>query len=238
MKKIVVMLFSLIAIQAIGQNNIDYNKIILPDYVKDADFGEKLVQLAWRNNPGNDVFKQRITMAKLDTWRYKADWLNFINLQSNINEYTIRKADNLINGKDSTAPGFYPLYNIRLSVNLGNIFTIPFDVRKSKILQTIAVSDLNSQKIAIRTAVLKAYNDFLLREKTYKIQTQMLSDTESSHKLVEQKFKNGETTFETYVSSLNNTNRLSIDILEAENDYKNAKLDVEQFIGMKLEEVR
>jgi outer membrane protein TolC len=97
---------------------------------------------------------------------------------------------------------------------------------------------LNAQKLLIRASVLKAYNDFLLREKSYKIQTQMLSDTESSHKLVEQKFKNGETTFEVYVASLNNYNRLSINILEAEHDYKNTKLDLEQFIGMKLEDVR
>jgi outer membrane protein TolC len=235
MKKILYLFLSIVTINAMGQN-VDYNKIILPEYVKDVDFGEKLVQIAWRNNPDNDVAKRQVTMAKIDKKRYGADWLNFINLQSNLNRYTIDKA---INGADnSVGGGFNPIWNIRLSMNLGQLLTIPYDNKKAKEMIAVAEDDLNSQKLELRSTVLKAYNDFLLKEKSYKIQTQMLSDTESSFKLIEQKFKNGETTFETYVNSLNNYNRLSISILEAETAYKNGKLDLERLIGIKLEDVR
>jgi outer membrane protein TolC len=233
MKKILYLFLSIVTINAMGQN-VDYNKIILPEYVKDVDFGEKLVQIAWRNNPENDIAKRNVTIANYDRKRYSVDWLNFINFQSNINKASIDRA---INGPSSSG-NFYPLWNIRLSLNLGAFFTIPYDIKKSKEMVAVAQSDLNSQKLELRATVLKAYNDFLLKEKSYKIQTQMLSDTESSFKLIEQKFKNGETTFETYVNSLNNYNRLSISILEAETAYKNAKLDLERLIGIKLEDVR
>lgn len=235
MKKLILILLSITSIHVFGQN-IDYNKIILPDYVKDADFGEKLVQIAWRNNPENSILNEKKRIAKFDTWRYSADWLNFINGQVNINEYTLDRAFN--NNNANTTRGFFPLWNVRLSANLGNLLTIPFDVKKSKIMQVIAESNINSQKLEMRMVVLKAYNNFLLTEKTYKIKTQMLSDTESSHKLVEQKFKNGETTFESYIASLNNSNSLSIGILDAENAYKNSKLELERLIGVKLEDVR
>jgi outer membrane protein TolC len=235
MKRILFLFLSVVAINAVAQN-IDYNKIILPDYVKDVDFGEKLVQIAWRNNPKSDIAKRNITIAQLDKKRYSVDWLNFINLQSNLNPYTVDRAVNGSN--DTNGKGFYPIWNVRMSLNLGAFFTIPYDNKKAKQMVGIAQDDLNNQKLELRNQVLKAYNDYLLMEKSYKIQTQMLSDTESSFKLVEQKFKNGETNFESYVSSLNNYNRLSINILEAENNYKNAKLDLEQLIGIKLEDVR
>jgi outer membrane protein TolC len=233
MKRILFLFLSIVAIHAVGQN-VDYNKIILPDYVKDVDFGEKLVQIAWRNNPTNDVAKRQVTIAKLDKKRFSADWLNFVNFQSNLNPSTIDRA---VNGNTGNG-NFYPIWNIRLSLNLGAFFTIPYDTKKAKQMIAVAEDDLNSQKLELRANVLKAYNDYLLAEKSYKIQTQMLSDTESSFKLIEQKFKNGETNFESYVSSLNNYNRLSISILEAENNYKNSKLDLERLIGIKLEDVR
>jgi outer membrane protein TolC len=234
MKRVFFLFLSIVAINAVGQN-VDYNKIILPDYVKDVDFGEKLVQIAWRNNPANDVAKRQIAIARLDKKRFSADWLNFINIQSNLNPYTIDRA---VNGPAENSGGFYPIWNVRLLLNLGAFFTIPYDTKKAKQNVAIAEDAFNSQKLELRASVLKAYNNYLLSEKSYKIQTQMLSDTESSFKLMEQKFKNGETNFDAYVSSLNNYNRLSISILEAENSYKNSKLDLERLIGIKLEDVR
>jgi outer membrane protein TolC len=85
---------------------------------------------------------------------------------------------------------------------------------------------------------MKTYNDYLLTEKIYKIQAQVFSDVENAHKLLEQKFKNGETSFESYSASQGNYNRASIVLLTAETDYKNTKLDLEKLIGMNLEDVR
>ena len=75
-------------------------------------------------------------------------------------------------------------------------------------------------------------------EKIYKIQAQLFSDIENAHKILEQKFKNGETTFENYSASQGNYNRASITLLSAETDYKNVKLDLEKLIGLPLEDVR
>lgn len=236
MKKILTLLIYVMSFQAFAQN-VDYNKIILPDYVRDAEFPEKLVQLAWKNHPSNEVFRRQVNIAQIDRKRFTMDWLNIINLQGNLNEYNYKRYDDVT---VRTEPGYtnYPKYNVRVMINLGNFFTIPYDIKKSRQQIAITEANLNGQKLTIRANVLKAYNMFLMTEKAYKIQSQMLSDTESAHKLVEQKFKNGESTFENYVTSLNNFNRISIAILEAENAYKNAKVDLEQFIGIKVEEVR
>jgi hypothetical protein len=71
----------------------------------------------------------------------------------------------------------------------------------------------------------------------FKIQSLALSDAETNHAIVEEAFKLGEETYDKYTLSLNNINQRRIAKLQAQNDMKNAKLAVEQFIGRKLEEV-
>ena len=61
MKKIILLLF--VTANVLGQN-VDYNKIILPDHVQSPDFAEKLVQLAWKNNPQNEVLRREIKISE------------------------------------------------------------------------------------------------------------------------------------------------------------------------------
>ena len=102
----------------------------------------------------------------------------------------------------------------------------------------IAMDNVNAQKLTVRNTVLKLYNDFLMFERIYKLQSQALLDNETSHKLAEQRFRRGEITFETYSLSLTSYNSVMVSQLQAERDFKNAKLDLEQWIGVRLEDVR
>ena len=102
----------------------------------------------------------------------------------------------------------------------------------------ISQANVNTQKLAVRNTVLKLYNEFQMRERIYKLHSQALLDNETSHKLSEQRFRRGEITFETYSLSLSSYNDVMVAQLQSERDYKNAKLDLEQWIGMRLEDVR
>lgn len=227
-----IIFFLVLSVPAWSQN-IDYNKIILPDYAKSADFGEKLVQIAWRNHPSNELYRREVNIANVDVRASSADWLNIVRVSGNANEFTLNPEADIF-GRGA----FYPKYNVGASISLGQLLTIPYNTRRSKERLMIAQSNLNTQKISVRNAVLKAYNEYLLREEIYKLQSQLLLDNETSHKLIEQRFKNGETDFTTYSESLNNYSTISISSLEAQTNYKNAKLDLEALIGMRLEDVR
>jgi outer membrane protein TolC len=230
MKKII--FFLMISVPVLGQN-VDYNKIILPDQVKSADFGEKLVQIAWRNNPTNEVYRRQVDIANTDVRISTTSWLGIIKLNANVNQFTINPASDV-----NSRALYYPKYNIGAVLSLDELFSRPYTTKKNRDMLVVAQSNVNAQKLAVRNAVLKAYNEFQLREKVFKVQSQLLLDNETSHKLIEQRFKNGETNFETYSLSLNNYSNLTIGHLQAERDYKNAKLDLEQLIGMRLEDVR
>lgn len=236
MKKIILFLVIsapvLISAPVVGQN-VDYNKIILPEYTKTADFGEKLVQIAWKNHPGNETFRREVDIAEVTVRQSAAAWLDIFSVSGNMNEFTINPQTDIY-GRSA----YWPKYNVRANISLGQLFTIPATTRINRHRLMIAQANVNTQKLTVRNAVLKAYNEYVLREKMYKVQSQLLLDNETSHKLIEQRFKNGETTFETYSQSLSAYTTMTVGQLEAERNYKNAKLDLEQLIGMRLEDVR
>lgn len=213
--------------------NVDYNKIILPESSDLSEFAEKLVQLAWRNHPSNEVLRRQVDIAGIDVKQSNTSWLNNIHISGNYNEFTINPAADVF-GRSA----FYPKYNIGASISLGTFFDVPYNIRRSKETLVIAQANLNAQKLLVRNTVLKLYNEYLMRERVYKLQSQTLLDNETAHKLAEQRFRRGEITFETYSMSLASYNDIMIAQLGAERDYKNAKLDLEQWIGMRLEDVR
>lgn len=222
-------LFVVLGCISVQAQSVDYNKIILPERVQSADFGEKLVQLAWKNHPTNEIYRRDVVIAQYQVGKSAADWLDMITLQGNINEINIKS--------DPNVPVFLPRYNFGLIVPLGIFVKNPNETKQNKQKLAIAQEQVNAQKLEVRKVVLKAYNEYLLAEKVFKILSQQFSDTESNLKLIEQRFKRGETNFEVYTSSQAELNRASIAMLQADRDFKNAKLDLEQLIGVRLEDV-
>ena len=227
-----IILFLLISVPLLGQN-VDYNKIILPESSQASELEERLVQLAWRNHPQNEAIRRTVNIAAYDVKQGNASWLENIRVSGNVNEFTLNKASDTYGRAD-----FYPLYNFGASISLGAFFTIPYTIKKSREALVISQANVDAQKLLVRNAVLKLYNEYLMRERIYKLQSQALLDTETSHKLAEQRFRRGEITFENYSISLTAYNDIMIAQLSSERDFKNAKLDLEQWIGMKLEDVR
>lgn len=230
MKKIILLL--VISAPLFGQN-VDYNKIILPENSQSSEFEEKLVQLAWRNHPGNEALRREVNIAGYDVKQSNIAWLDNIRITGNLNEYNINKQADTYGRAD-----FFPKYNLGASISLGMFFGIPYTIKKSREVLVISQANVNAQKLIVRNTVLKLYNEYVMRERVFKLQSQALLDNETSHKLAEQRFKRGEITFETYTISLTAYNDNMIGQLQAERDYKNAKLDIEQWIGMRLEDVR
>jgi outer membrane protein TolC len=215
--------------------NIDYNKIILPESSQASDFEERLVQLAWRNHPTNEAFRREVNIAAYTVKQSNASWLENIRVSGNLNQFNLdKRADALADYRSS----FYPLYNFGVTVTLGTFFTIPYTIKRSREALIISQANVNAQKLTVRNTVLKLYNEYLMRERVFKLQSQVLLDNETSHKLEEQRFRRGEITFDIYSQSMTAYNDAMIRHLEAERDFKNAKLDLEQWIGMRLEDVR
>src|SRR5690606_15795439 len=142
MKKIIVLLF--VTTHVLGQS-VDYNKIILPDHVQSPDFAEKLVQLAWRNNPVNEMLRREIKRNDYQVKRNAGQWLDIFSVQGNLNEFTVEGTDRA---------NFYPRYNIRAAISLGMFVTIPMTTKMDRESKAIAESNLDAQKLELRNIVM------------------------------------------------------------------------------------
>jgi len=218
---------------AVGQS-VDYNKIILPDGASDVSFEERLVQLAWKNNPATRIVDAGVDQAKEETKVTRTAWSTLVGVTGNINEFNINRFAH----PETTGNQFYPRYNFFVQLPLGLLVQNPHikGVGKAKI--TAAEEQVKLLKLELRSRVLKLYSEYKMAETVKRIRSQSVSDDESNYLLVEQRFKNGEVMVDEYLKAQRARNDLQIQFAIAENDYKQAKLGVEEVIGMRLEDVK
>ena len=162
-------------------------------------------------------------------------WSTMGGVTGNLNEFSIRK---FTSSEQQTGNFFYPRYNFYLQLPLSLLFQNPHlkNVAKSKI--SAAEDQVNLMKLELRSRVLKFYSEYKKSELVWLLKKQSVSDDESTYLLVEQKFKNGEVMVDEYMKAQRGRNDLKVQLAIAENDLKKAKLDVEEVIGMRLEDVK
>ncbi len=214
-----------------GQS-IDYNKIILPSNVANIEFEEKLVQLAWKNHPSNQLLSNNLQVAKHDTKIAASEWLNTIRITGNLNEFTIDQSD------PNDRAQFFPRYNFGVQIPLGIFSGTSNQVKKGRQLEQVAQHNIDAQKLAVRAQVLMYYNNYLMYREILNLKSQELEEATSSFVLLEQRFKSGEEKYDRYSAGLSALNKVKIDRVQAQTNYLNAKLELEQLIGIKLEEVK
>lgn len=212
---------------------VNYDEIILPQNKPTDDFAEKLVRLAWINDPESEIARRNVTLAEYDVKLAGVDWLNIISFQGNLNEFNINPTRDVNNRSQ-----FFPRYNVGARITMGMLFTIPINTKKSKEQWSVAEAMLNDQKLALRSNVLQLYNNYLMMEKIYKVQSELAMSAESAHQVGEDKFKEGSISFEEYATTKSSYNQAQVTFYQAEAAYKNAKILLEEVIGVKLEDVR
>lgn len=212
---------------------VDYNKIILPDNASSVDFEEKLVQLAWKNHPSNRIVQNNLIIARHDTKIASSEWLNVIRVTGNLNEFNINP-DNTLNNQNQ----FFPRYNFGAIIPLGIFVGIPNQVKRSRELELVAQQNINTQKLAIRAQVLKLYNEYLMFREIFNLRSQELEEAISNFALLEQRFRSGEEQYERYVIGLSNLNKVKIEKIQSQTNFLNSKIGLEEYIGVKLEDVK
>jgi outer membrane protein TolC len=229
-KLLLIALINLAWCDALLGQSVDYNKIILPPSVKDASIEERLVQIAWANMPTNSMAYRRVTMAKNDLRKQQWAWLNHINITGNLNEFTIKGTSDIPNN-------FYPRYNFSIGFSLGSFADHSISVKNARENIRLQEESVNDQKLFVRAEVLRRYSTYKSNEELLSMQNRLLTSFESNFKLQQTKFSNGEITMDQFSGSEERLNNQRIRKITAENNFQHAKLDLEQMLGMKLEDI-
>ncbi len=232
MKKIVFLSLALSACTSAFAQDVDYNAIILPANAQNMSFEEKLVQLAWRNDPNNQMIIKQASASNVDIKIATWNWLNYIEVRSNINEFVLDPSQDILNRAQ-----FYPKYNISIGVPLGSLGINGLEVKKRRIAASIADDRVKAQKLAVRSEVLTRYTRYQLAEQKYKIQKETTDQSDVNYRYTEQRFKDGQEDLQMYNSILERNTNQKLRLAEVIAELKIAKYELEEMIGTKLENV-
>lgn len=209
---------------------IDYKKVIIPETIVAQVFEERLVQLAWNNNPSNKEVIQNVQLARREKKLAQFGWLDNIYAAGNINEFTI-------NPNPEVNSVFFPRYNFGVRFSLGTFFLTPIQakVANDKIVNSMFMVD--QQKLQIRETILAHVERLKHFYKFIKLRDRIREDYLSMYKNAERQFSIGEITIEAYRAATLAYYKQVESVIEAEASYNEVEINIEAIVGIELKEV-
>lgn len=206
--------------------------------VKDAtqdDIQNKLVQLAY-NNPSIKVrdYEKDKTVSELH--KAGANWLNYVTLSANLNEVTL-KTYKSSNTTDIRNQIYYPLWNVGINVPLGSLVGKGNDVKIARKNVAIATAEQEVARRQVKAMVLSKYHDYLMTKEMLTLQNEITEDDYTAFQTAETKLASGSISYESYTSTSQRYNDDRNKKLSLERDLSNVKLEIEEIIGVRLEDV-
>jgi outer membrane protein TolC len=210
--------------------NVDYNKIILPERIPSLTFDEKLVQLAWKNHPSNKIVMENVEIAHKEKIRAGWSWLDNIYAVGNLNEFTIDPSS-------SERSTFYPRYNFGVRLSLGMFVQTPIEsgIARNRLLS--AEHSVNEKKLQLRSDVLISLERFKENYKLKRLRQNLKEEYYQMFKQMEKKFQANEIRLEQLQTSQESYFRQTENFIQIQSKYNQEKLNLESFLGLKLEDV-
>ncbi|RBL88020.1 TolC family protein [Chitinophaga flava] len=194
---------------------------------------ERLVELAL-DNPQMRIAGYQKDKTNYEVTKASASWLNYVTASMNINEVTTGayKANN-----PDRANIYYPLWNIGINVPLGSLISKPADVKIARKNRAIATEEKEVLARLIKRQILSLYEDYLNKADLLNIQTEMAEDEAANLQTVEEKFSSGGVGYQEYSTASKSYSEQLFKQKVLQRDLNVVKLQIEEIIGVRLEEV-
>lgn len=190
---------------------------------------EKLIATAKKNYPEVKVRQAQVNAAKAALTQSKVMWLDAF---TGSYIYSPRNSLNLAN------PTFFNGYQISISVNLGTLFSKPFATRTARETVNIAQYQQQQYNLSIEAQVKRLYFAYLEAQADLRNRARAVVDGEIAVKQLKYTFQKGETSFHDYNESLTSLYNQNSFKVQSELATLTAKANLEEILGVKLEEVK
>ncbi|MCL6524159.1 MAG: TolC family protein [Thermoflavifilum sp.] len=196
---------------------------------QDDPVAKQLVLLALENADAKAA-ELEVEQANEQLKLAKTDWWNNVAISGNINEYSVNPPKNLTNI-------YYPRYNFGGVIPLGIFTTHAHKVRAARKAMEIAQMMKLSKMEEIKTEVLSRYQDYLMYKQQLNIQSTITENLYNTYLQTEQKFRSGQVSIDEYNKALQSYNEELSKKITIQHDLNVSKLQIEQLIGVPLENV-
>ncbi len=232
MKSLYGIFFLLFFGSSLSAQNVDYNRIILPDGAEDISIEERLVRIAWRNYPLNEEFRRNVNIARLQVKTNRWSWLDNVGVVGNLNEFNLDPSRDIDNRSQ-----FFPRYNVSARASLGMFISLPIQTQISKERLSIEQSRLNERKLLVRAEVLRLYEAYKAADEVFQIQNEILEDSQTESNVLKAQFESGQIQIDEYNNAQTTLYKNRLAQIAAKQSLEQIKIDLEMILGVPLEEV-
>ncbi|MCG2616856.1 TolC family protein [Terrimonas sp. NA20] len=198
----------------------------------DTAVQRKLVELALAS-PKFRLATHEVKISELELRKTKGNWLNFLTLSLNYNEFSSQKST----GTGTQPPMIYPRYFFALNVPLGIIFSQGPQTKMAR--EAVAQGNTKKEDLgrSIKLNILSKYNNYKALGALMEIQSEMTNDIAVSAAQAEEDFKRGIIKFDTYLTTRKSANEELTKNVNMKLEQELLKLEIEEIIGVPLESV-
>lgn len=216
--------------QVISGRNLSTYHATNADTSRITDIREKLVQLAMQN-PNFEITDRRLNISQYQLNRAKGAWLGILSASGNLNELSLK------GNSGSNGSLYFPRYNFSLNLPLDFFSARKNDVKIARENLYIAKAEKNAQYRSIRKEVLVKYEDYLMHKEKLELQSRRTQTEYTKYKIAEKDFEDNQVEAEEFNKAETSYLEQQMRKSEMQRNYNVAKLDLEEMIGMTIEEV-
>ncbi len=229
--------FSLLVLMGLGllfsnaakAQDVDWDHIIIKEDSLPHELEERLVQLAWKHFPDNKSLQLTFERAEKNIRLTRQSWLDNLNLQY---QYNLQSTAN-----NPTQPISLPRFGAGVTINMSSIFNRPIRVEMAKKDRDIVSENIKRQKLFIRARTLQFYQTYLVQLDIVRSLTEAAEDAYTLSIINKKNFENGTLSADEYTRTLTNHMMLVQQQKTAEQNMLNARVNLEEMIGVRLEQV-
>lgn len=195
-----------------------------------TDFGEFLVELAWKNHPTSTIYQQQKDIADLQVGKARTGYwdalLPFVNFTGGAPSF----GGNVVPDNPNVAGGL----GFGVSFRLTPLYATEYDIAIAKAERNIVDLEMETDLLAVRSKVLTYYEQWILSQKVVDKRRQVEVDARENQRLVLELFKQDGAEYEDINAASSAFQKAVEDRLTAEMQIKLAALALEEWIGMSL----
>jgi len=214
--------------------DLDLDKIVLPEDVRPKSFEDYLVQLAWKNNPAKDALFFQVELHEQEKFIAKKAWLNDFSATFNLNNISLSQ---WIFKDQIDVPVFFPIYNVSAGFNLGTILGRKHYIEIAEQRRLQALTTIDQRKLELRRDVLERYQAIINARDISEVRRQAERDIYNNYLLMSEKFKISEVAFEDFNQAASSYYAAKEGSASSEGEIEIAINRLEELIGVPFEDV-
>jgi outer membrane protein TolC len=197
----------------------------------DSAYLNKLYNIVLEKNPSNKIYESRVKVAEDEVIIQKWSWLNFLGVSFTYYPGFINQVQDNNNNIDYRV-------GLGVSLNIGSIFKVPRLISQSKERLKIEEYNLEGQKNYLKAETIRKLASYISAIKMMKIKTQAATDAFETSYLSKIRFDKGEETLDIYNKNLSTLTNSLIEKAKGEAELISAKATLDEFLGIKLEDIK